>query len=1058
MDVLNSDELLGDNMKTSIKGAESLFTVVKRNGQIAPFRIARIQRAIEAALRDTKGIEKESTLPEDIAEIVQSITTLVVEKLIELAEKGVSLSVEGIQDIVEVTLMDQGYHDVARDYIIYRDKHKQLRNDAPQNLKVFRKDETSPVRFNPIKVASTLEELFRKFEDVESDERITSVNTLTETVIEKARFINEQHEKIHLHDIQDLIENALMESGYFSIAKQYIIDRVQKGTHTPLPKMKPSRKKRSGRIFSFTHEDGSEGTVSESEIQELFDYACRNLTTVDPKELLELSTVNFYEGIKEKEIDTAHIMAAKAKIELEPDHSKVAMRLLLDTLYRETVGIASHDPELKQKHAKYFKEYIPHGIEIDRLSPRLTEFDLDTIASALKPERDDNFLYLGLQTLYDRYFIHENERRLETPQIFWMRVAMGLALNEEDQTAKAIEFYDILSEFYYVSSTPTLFNSGTAHSQLSSCFLATVQDDLQNIFKVIADDAQLSKWSGGLGNDWTNVRGTGARIKGTNGKSQGVIPFLKVANDTAVAVNQGGKRKGAMCAYLETWHIDIEDFLELRKNTGDERRRTHDMNTANWIPDLFMKRIRENKEWTLFSPDVTPDLHDLYGAAFEKRYEEYEKMVEDGTIKLYKKVDAVMLWRKILSMLFETGHPWITFKDPSNIRSPQDHVGVVHSSNLCTEILLNTSLTETAVCNLGSINLAKHVSENGLDGERLKRTIKTAIRMLDNVIDINFYPIPDTANANLKHRPVGMGLMGFQDALTMQNISYASHEAVQFADTSMEMISYYAILGSSELAKERGTYESYKGSKWDRGLLPIDTVSLLEKERGYPVEMDASSTLDWEYVREHIKKHGMRNSNTMAIAPTATIANIVGVTASIEPTYKQLYAKSNLSGEFTVINPLLVSTLKKEKLWDEEMVDDLKYFDGSLTEIERIPTEIKQLFLTCFEVEPEWVIECGSRRQKWIDMGQSLNLYLAEPSGKKLSDMYMLAWSKGLKTTYYLRTLGATQIEKSTTDINKRGLQPRWMKNASPSSRVQIQRDTPKTPTEDIDEGCESCQ
>jgi len=825
MDVLNSDELLGDNMKTSIKGAESLFTVVKRNGQIAPFRIARIQRAIEAALRDTKGIEKESTLPEDIAEIVQSITTLVVEKLIELAEKGVSLSVEGIQDIVEVTLMDQGYHDVARDYIIYRDKHKQLRNDAPQNLKVFRKDETSPVRFNPIKVASTLEELFRKFEDVESDERITSVNTLTETVIEKARFINEQHEKIHLHDIQDLIENALMESGYFSIAKQYIIDRVQKGTHTPLPKMKPSRKKRSGRIFSFTHEDGSEGTVSESEIQELFDYACRNLTTVDPKELLELSTVNFYEGIKEKEIDTAHIMAAKAKIELEPDHSKVAMRLLLDTLYRETVGIASHDPELKQKHAKYFKEYIPHGIEIDRLSPRLTEFDLDTIASALKPERDDNFLYLGLQTLYDRYFIHENERRLETPQIFWMRVAMGLALNEEDQTAKAIEFYDILSEFYYVSSTPTLFNSGTAHSQLSSCFLATVQDDLQNIFKVIADDAQLSKWSGGLGNDWTNVRGTGARIKGTNGKSQGVIPFLKVANDTAVAVNQGGKRKGAMCAYLETWHIDIEDFLELRKNTGDERRRTHDMNTANWIPDLFMKRIRENKEWTLFSPDVTPDLHDLYGAAFEKRYEEYEKMVEDGTIKLYKKVDAVMLWRKILSMLFETGHPWITFKDPSNIRSPQDHVGVVHSSNLCTEILLNTSLTETAVCNLGSINLAKHVSENGLDGERLKRTIKTAIRMLDNVIDINFYPIPDTANANLKHRPVGMGLMGFQDALTMQNISYASHEAVQFADTSMEMISYYAILGSSELAKERGTYESYKGSKWDRGLLPIDTVS-----------------------------------------------------------------------------------------------------------------------------------------------------------------------------------------------------------------------------------------
>jgi ribonucleoside-diphosphate reductase alpha chain len=633
---------------------------------------------------------------------------------------------------------------------------------------------------------------------------------------------------------------------------------------------------------------------------------------------------------------------------------------------------------------------------------------------------------------------------------------MGLSINEgKNKERRAIEFYNVLSNFLYLSSTPTLFNSGTVHSQLSSCYLSTVMDDLHHIYKVISDDAQLSKWAGGLGNDWTNVRATGSKIKGTNGRSQGVIPFLKVANDTAVAVNQGGKRKGAMCAYLETWHLDVEDFLELRKNTGDERRRTHDMNTANWIPDLFMKRLSNGEHWTLFSPDDVPDLHHLYGKAFETRYVEYEKMADNGEIKLFKRIEAMQLWRKMLGMLFETGHPWITFKDPSNIRSPQDHMGVVHSSNLCTEILLNTSRDETAVCNLGSVNLAEHLTKDGLDIEKLGITVKTAIRMLDNVIDINFYPTKEARNANLKHRPIGLGMMGFQDALYALNISYASQEAVEFADKSMEMISYYAILSSSQLAKEKGTYESYKGSKWDRGLLPVDTLKLLKDERGEEyTDLNTSSTLDWDLVRASVKKYGMRNSNTMAIAPTATIANISGVTASIEPMYKHLFVKSNLSGEFTVVNTALVEKLKALNLWDNEMLDDLKYFDGSINEVERIPEEVKLLFPTAFEMDSAWLIECAARRQKWIDMGQSLNLYIAAPSGKQLHEMYLLAWKKGLKTTYYLRAMAATQIEKSSTDINKRGLQPRWMKSKSASSRVEVAR--PKVCN--LEEGCESCQ
>jgi len=1058
-------------LQDNIKAAENTCTVVKRNGTIVPFRQERITRAIEAAFRDTKKIGKETPLTPDIQEMIEDVSNQVVKQTLDLATKNVSLTVEGIQDLVEVTLMKNGQHDVARDYIIYRDHHKAVREGDPRHLKIHRKDSDTSVRFNPIKIAASIERIFRrvnKLEGATPDHIIETVNLLTQQVVAGAVALANQGTEIHIHHIQNLVEEQLMGAGFFQAAKDYILYRAEKGQQTPataespLKKKKRRQAKKDERTFHVTNEKGETQTVTETQILEKIDHACRDFEELaPPEELLESTILNFYEGIKEKEVDQALIMAAKAKIEKDPVYSQVASRLLLDAVYRETMGAEATDPKLETKHQKYFKEFIAHGIKIERLAPELKDFDLDVLAKALKLERDDKFKYLGMQTLYDRYFIHDNGRRIETPQIFWMRVAMGLAINEKEKTKYTIEFYNVLSQFLYLSATPTLFNSGTTHSQLSSCYLSTVMDDLEHIFKTISDDAQLSKWAGGLGNDWTGVRGTGARIKGTNGQSQGVIPFLKVANDTAVAVNQGGKRKGALCSYLETWHIDIEDFLELRKNTGDERRRTHDTNTANWIPDLFMKRVKENGHWTLFSPDEVPDLHDLYGAAFEKRYTEYEKLAEEGKIYLHKKVEALQLWRKMLSMLFETGHPWITFKDPCNIRSPQDHVGVVHSSNLCTEITLNTSRDETAVCNLGSVNLVEHVTKNGLDEKKISGTVQTAMRMLDNVIDVNFYPIPETKKANTTHRAVGLGFMGFQDALNILGLSYASHEAVEFADKSMEMISYYAILYSSELAKERNPYPSYKGSKWERGLLPIDTIDLLEKERGETVEMDRSCSMDWDKVRLSIQKHGMRNSNCMAIAPTATIANITGVNPSNEPNYKNLYAKSNLSGEFTISNPYLVAKLKELKMWDDEMIDDLKYFDGSVQEVERIPDELKKQFLTAFEIDPEWIIECGSRRQKWLDQAQSLNLYLAEPSGKKLHNMYLLSWTKGLKTNYYLRTVAATQIEKSTIDINKRGLQPRWMKNESPSARIQVQRDETakkEVPVCNLEEGCESCQ
>ena len=714
-------------------------------------------------------------------------------------------------------------------------------------------------------------------------------------------------------------------------------------------------------------------------------------------------------------------MSSRSLVEIEPNYTFATSRILLDNLRTEALSFLDISQNATQKemgklYPKSLEAFIKKAIELELVNPELGKMNLKKLGKSLKPERDLQFSYLGLQTLYDRYFIHKNEIRFELPQIFFMRVAMGLAIEEKDREEKAIEFYDLLSSFDYMSSTPTLFNSGTIHSQLSSCYLTTVPDDLKGIYDALGDNAMLSKWAGGLGNDWTPVRGMGAHIKGTNGKSQGVVPFLKVVNDTAVAVNQGGKRKGAVCSYLETWHLDIEEFVELRKNTGDDRRRTHDMNTANWIPDLFMQRVMNGEKWTLFTPNETPDLHDLTGAAFKKRYEEYEKEAKEGRINVSKEVEAEELWRKIISMLFETGHPWITFKDACNLRSPQQHTGVIHSSNLCTEITLNTSPDEIAVCNLGSINLPNHLDEKGdLNEKKLEKTINTAIRMLDNVIDINYYAVPQAENSNLKHRPIGLGIMGFQDALYIKELPYSSEEAISFADESMEMVSYYAIKASSNLAVERESYSSFEGSLWSKGILPLDSIEILKKDRGEEfIEVDTSSRLDWEELRKIVKTQGMRNSNVMAIAPTATIANITGLTQSIEPTYSNLFVKSNLSGEFTIINMHLVDALKKVDMWDEVMVYDLKNLNGSLEEISRVPDQLKRIFATSFEVEPKWLIEAASRRQKWIDQSQSLNLYVSEPNGKKLDVMYKMAWLRGLKTTYYLRSRSATTSEKST--------------------------------------------
>ncbi len=875
--------------------------------------------------------------------------------------------------------------------------------------------------FEPNKIAIAMTKAFLAVNgshEAASARMRDQVSQLTASVVNALLRHKPSGGTFHIEDVQDQVELALMRSGAHEVARHYVLYRERRALERAQAKT-PDAAPAGTPVINVTI-NGGHRPLDVDALYALIQSACEGLGEyVEPKGIFEATLRDLYDGVPQEEVFKAATMAARALIEKDPAYTKVTSRLLMHTIRKEVLGEEVTAAQMALRYADYFPKFIKRGIDAELLDERLAQYDLAKLGKALNAERDGQFTYLGLQTLYDRYFLHIEDTRIEMPQAFYMRVAMGLALNEVQREARAIEFYNVLSTFDFMSSTPTLFNSGTRRSQLSSCYLTTVADDLDGIYEALKENALLSKFAGGLGNDWTPVRALGSYIKGTNGKSQGVVPFLKVVNDTAVAVNQGGKRKGAVCAYLETWHLDIEEFLELRKNTGDDRRRTHDMNTANWIPDLFMKRVMEGGEWTLFSPSNCPDLHDKFGKDFEAAYTGYEAKAARGEMKLFKKIPALTLWRKMLSMLFETGHPWITFKDPCNVRSPQNHIGVVHSSNLCTEITLNTNADEIAVCNLGSVNLVAHMKDDGkggrvLDHAKLKRTVATAMRMLDNVIDINYYAVVKARNSNLKHRPVGLGIMGFQDCLHELRVPYASDAAVGFADTSMEAVCYYAYWASTELAAERGRYSSYKGSLWDRGILPQDSLKLLAEERGGYVEVDMSSSMDWDSLRARIKEHGMRNSNCIAIAPTATISNIIGVSACIEPTFQNLFVKSNLSGEFTVVNDYLVRDLKSRGLWDEVMVSDIKYFDGSLGKIDRIPPDLRELYATAFEVDTSWVIEAAARRQKWIDQAQSLNIYMAGASGKKLDETYKLAWLRGLKTTYYLRTLSASSAEKST--------------------------------------------
>ncbi|MCX7264373.1 MAG: ribonucleoside-diphosphate reductase subunit alpha [Burkholderiales bacterium] len=948
---------------TSAANSLAHYQIIRRNGAVVPFEPNKIAVALMKAFLAVHGTQGAASA--SVREVVEGMTQGVVRALMRSRPGGGTFHIEDVQDQVELGLMRSSNHEVARAYVLYRERRAQERAQI--------KEEKAPAKVPTLHV-------------IDAGERVP----------------------LDLAYLQGLIVNACQGLG----------------------------------------------------------------KDVHPDPIVAETMRNLYDGVPMEEVYKASILASRTLIEKDPDYTYVTARLLMHTIAKEVLGQEVLLKDMAHHYVDYFPQFIKKGVANSLLDEKLLQFDLPKLASALKAERDLQFDYLGLQTLYDRYFLHLRKTRIELPQAFFMRVAMGLSLNESDREARAIEFYEVLSSFDFMSSTPTLFNSAGLRSQLSSCYLTTVPDDLDGIYESIKENALLSKFAGGLGNDWTRVRALGSHIKGTNGESQGVVPFLKVVNDTAVAVNQGGKRKGAVCTYLETWHLDIEEFLELRKNTGDDRRRTHDMNTANWIPDLFMRRVMEKGSWTLFSPSDCPDLHDKFGLPFETAYVAYEEKAARGEITPSRQVQATDLWRKMLSMLFETGHPWITFKDACNVRSPQQHAGVVHSSNLCTEITLNTSDTETAVCNLGSVNLPRHLIDgpNGkqIDHAKLQRTIKTAMRMLDNVIDVNYYAVKKARDSNMRHRPVGLGLMGFQDALYEMRVPYASEAAVEFADRSMEAICYYAYWASTELASERGKYASYKGSLWDQGILPLDTLDMLEKARGGYVEVDRSVTMDWDALRKKIAKDGMRNSNCVAIAPTATISNIIGVDASIEPCFGNLSVKSNLSGEFTIINSYLVRDLKRLGLWDDVMVMDLKHFDGSLRPIDRVPQEIKALYATAFEVETTWLVEAAARRQKWIDQAQSLNIYMSGASGKKLDDTYKLAWLRGLKTTYYLRTISATHAEKSTVQNGKMnavssGAAGSGM-SALDAAAAAAQAQMNAIPATDIkfcaidDPGCEACQ
>jgi ribonucleoside-diphosphate reductase alpha chain len=952
----------------------------------------------------------------------------------------------------------------------------QAASNPLSNYQIIRRN-GSVVPFEPNKIAVAMMKAFLAVHGTQGAASASvreTVDQLTQSVIKSLMRSRPGGGTFHIEDVQDAAELGLMRSGHHEVARAYVLYREKRSQERAKEKKAEPPKTPQLHVV----DGGQRVALDVAALESLIESACAGLSADVKSEPIVAETMrNLYDGVPIDEVYKASILAARTLIEKDPDYTFATARLLLHTIFKEVIGRDLSPAEADASYVDYFPVFVKKGVDAELLNPELLNYDLKKLAAALKPERDLKFDYLGLQTLYDRYFLHMRKKRIELPQAFFMRVAMGLALNEINREARAVEFYEVLSSFDFMSSTPTLFNSGTLRSQLSSCYLTTVPDDLDGIYESIKENALLSKFAGGLGNDWTRVRALGSHIKGTNGESQGVVPFLKVVNDTAVAVNQGGKRKGAVCTYLESWHLDIEEFLELRKNTGDDRRRTHDMNTANWIPDLFMRRVMEKGEWTLFSPSNVPDLHDKFGAEFEKAYVAYEEKARRGEIKPSKTLPATDMWRKMLSMLFETGHPWITFKDACNVRSPQQHIGVVHSSNLCTEITLNTSDSETAVCNLGSVNLVQHLKDGGVDHEKVKRTIQTAMRMLDNVIDINYYAVKKARDSNMRHRPVGLGVMGFQDALYELRIPYASQEAVDFADQSMEAICFHAYWASTELAKERGRYSSYKGSLWDKGVLPLDTLDLLEKQRGGYVELDRSATLDWDALRKKIATDGMRNSNCIAIAPTATISNIIGVDASIEPCFGNLSVKSNLSGEFTVINHYLVRDLKRLGLWDDVMVMDLKHFDGSLDPIDRVPDDVKSLYATAFEVAPVWLVEAAARRQKWIDQAQSLNIYMAGASGKKLDETYKLAWIRGLKTTYYLRTTSATQAEKSTVQSGRlnavsngssSGNGMSGMEKAAAAAQVQMKAANANAasaaPATDIkfcaidDPGCEACQ
>ena len=949
-------------------------------------------------------------------------------------------------------------------------------HSAYQGYQILRRN-GAVVSFEPSKIAVALMKAFLAVHGTQGAASASvreTVDGLTESVVRALLRSRPAGGTFHIEDIQDQVELGLMRGSHHEVARAYVLYRERRAQD----------RLKSGQVEAkvaepelFVIDKGERVPLDVKHLHSLMVSACADLgPDVTPDPVFAETRRNLYDGVPIDEVYKAAILASRTLIEKEPGYTRAAARLLLHTIRREILGGEVLQEEMTARYAEYFPTFIKRGVKAELLDEKLQQFDLARLGAALDASRDLQFDYLGLQTLYDRYFLHDNEIRIEMPQAFFMRVAMGLALGEIDREARAIEFYNVLSTFDFMSSTPTLFNAGTRRSQLSSCYLTTVADDLDGIYEALKENALLSKFAGGLGNDWTNVRALGSYIKGTNGKSQGVVPFLKVVNDTAVAVNQGGKRKGAVCAYLETWHLDIEEFLELRKNTGDDRRRTHDMNTSNWIPDLFMRRVMEGADWTLFSPSTCPDLHDLIGSAFEQAYVAYEAKADRGEIKLFKRLPAKDLWRRMLSMLFETGHPWITFKDACNVRSPQQHVGVVHSSNLCTEITLNTSETEIAVCNLGSVNLAQHLIETAdgvmaIDHTKLQKTVRTAMRMLDNVIDINYYAVKKARDSNLRHRPVGLGIMGFQDCLYQLRTPYASQAAVDFADRSMEAVCYYAYSASTELAAERGRYSSFKGSLWDKGILPLDSIELLAKNRGGYIEVDRSSTLDWDALRAKIAQHGMRNSNCVAIAPTATISNIIGVDASIEPCFGNLSVKSNLSGEFTVVNEYLVRDLKKLGLWDSVMLMDLKHYNGSLRAVDRVPEELKALYATAFEVDATWLVEAGARRQKWIDQAQSLNIYLSGASGKKLDETYKLAWLRGLKTTYYLRTMGATHAEKSTVDRKQLNSVPSSqngglsaMDAVAAQARAMLTDVESATPATDIkfcgvdDPTCEACQ